>query len=80
MSKKMKMSNKVKKMMPNENMLNKILIGVLVLVVIIIIISILNKSNALESFTSKPLHPSKGEVNFVMFGTEWCPHCQNAKP
>ena len=80
MGKNSKISNKVKNLMPKDKNLNNILLGVLVVIIIVLIISILKRSNTMESFSSDKLKPSGKQVNFVMFFTDWCHHCQSAKP
>jgi thiol-disulfide isomerase/thioredoxin len=52
-----------------------LIIIVLVLLVVIYLVFIRGRSSCGESFTTlnKP-------VNFMMFYTDWCPHCQVAKP
>jgi thiol-disulfide isomerase/thioredoxin len=52
-----------------------IIIGVLALLVVAYFVFFRSNSSCPESFTTltKP-------VNFMMFYTDWCPHCQVAKP
>lgn len=72
--------NSLKKMLPKDKMLNKILIGVLIVIIIIILCSIFKNTQSLESFSDDRLKPLGGDVTFVMFYADWCPHCQHAKP
>jgi hypothetical protein len=66
--------------MNNENIINKILIGVVfVVVVILVFLMVPREGNGVASPEVVQLAKCLASQNVAMYGAYWCPHCQNQK-